>query len=78
MGPHEGDTLRDLPIEAIVDAGAAVYTEVPREHPGTLAFAPSVGDDLLPESPLRVLSEGRGLPVRSSSAPTATRRPCSG
>jgi para-nitrobenzyl esterase len=63
LAPGDGDALRSAPVEAIVDAGAAVYTEIPREHPGTLAFAPGVGDDVLPESPLRVLSEGRGLPV---------------
>ena len=63
VAPGAVGSLRGLAIEEIVDAGAAVYTEVPRAHPGTLAFAPSVGDDLLPESPLRVLSEGRGLPV---------------
>ncbi|WP_374009828.1 carboxylesterase/lipase family protein [Leifsonia sp. LS-T14] len=63
LGSHDGEAVRELPVEAIVDAGAAVYAEVPREHPGTLAFAPVVGDDLLSEPPLRVLSEGRGLPV---------------
>ena len=65
LGVEPGDEagLRETPVEAIVDAAAAVYTEIPREHPGTLAFAPGVGDDVLPESPLRVLSEGRGLPV---------------
>jgi para-nitrobenzyl esterase len=57
------DELRSIPVERIVDAGAAVYTEIPREHPGMLAFAPLVGDDVLPEAPIRVLSEGRGLPV---------------
>ena len=58
----EGDP-RSAPAEAVVEAGAAVYAEIPREHPGMLAFAPLVGDDLLPEAPLRVLSAGRGLPV---------------
>lgn len=57
------DALRTAPVDAIVDAAAAVYTEIPREHPGTLAFAPGIGDDVLPEPPLRVLSEGRGLAV---------------
>lgn len=58
-----GRDPRTAPVASIVAAGAAVYTEIPREHPGRLAFAPIVGDDLLPEAPLRVLSEGRGLPV---------------
>lgn len=60
--PGGGDP-RHAPVESIVAAGAEVYTEIPREHPGRLAFAPTVGDDLLPEAPLRVLSDGRGLPV---------------
>ncbi|NUU07172.1 carboxylesterase family protein [Leifsonia sp. C5G2] len=58
-----GADPRRAPVESIVAAGAAVYTEIPREHPGRLAFAPTVGDDVLPEAPLRVLSDGRGLPV---------------
>lgn len=63
IGAADAAGLRALPAQAIVDAGAAVYTGVPREHPGMLAFAPVVGDDVLPEAPIRVLSEGRGLPV---------------
>ncbi|MFP3466117.1 carboxylesterase/lipase family protein [Leifsonia sp. SIMBA_070] len=65
LGVRPGDdrALTSVPVEAIVEAGAAVYTEVPREHPGMLAFAPVVGDDILPEAPLGVLSDGRGMPV---------------
>ncbi|MGN6426109.1 MAG: carboxylesterase/lipase family protein [Leifsonia sp.] len=55
--------LRALPPEAVVAAASAVYEEVPREHPGTLAFAPVVDGDLLPEHPIAVLSSGRGHPV---------------
>ncbi|TDP99297.1 MULTISPECIES: carboxylesterase/lipase family protein [unclassified Leifsonia] len=62
-GARTPGVLRGVQVEAIVDAGAAVYTEIPREHPGMLAFAPVVGDDLLPEAPIRVLSDGRGMPV---------------
>lgn len=57
------DELRALPAEAIVAAAARVYDAVPRERPGTLAFAPVVDGDLLPEHPVTVLSEGRGLAV---------------
>jgi para-nitrobenzyl esterase len=60
---HDPAALRALPAEAIVDAAATIYTEIPRDHPGMLAYAPVVGDDVLPEPPLRVLSEGRGLPI---------------
>jgi len=78
VSPEDDAVLRDLPVQAIVDAGAAVYTEIPREHPGRLAFAPVVGDDLLPEPPLRVLSEGRGLPVPLVIGTNGTRRRSSG
>ncbi|MFJ3491467.1 carboxylesterase/lipase family protein [Leifsonia aquatica] len=55
--------LRRLPVARIVDAAAAVYNDVPSSIPGTLAFAPIVDGDLVPEHPITVLSEGRGLPV---------------
>lgn len=57
------DELRALPVGTVVAAAAQVYEAVPRESPGTLAFAPVVDGDLLPEHPITVLSEGRGLPV---------------
>ncbi|GAA2067676.1 carboxylesterase family protein [Leifsonia soli] len=63
LGAGAAGDLRRVPVEAIVDAGAAVYTAIPRDHPGMLAFAPLVGDDLLPEAPIRVLSDGRGNPI---------------
>ncbi len=63
VGSDDAAALREVPVERIVDAAAAVYTEIPSEHPGMLAFAPVVGDDILPEAPIRVLSDGRGLPV---------------
>ncbi|MDN4616019.1 carboxylesterase/lipase family protein [Leifsonia sp. F6_8S_P_1B] len=57
------DDLRALPVDTVLRAAASAYTDVPREHPGTLAFAPSVDGDLLPEAPIAVLSAGRGHPV---------------
>ena len=64
-GIADGDAagLRGLPVEEIVRAGTAVYAGVPDEAPGTLAFAPVIDGELVPESPVTVLSEGRGLPV---------------
>lgn len=55
--------LRELPVEDVVRVGQAVYAAVPSTDPGTLAFAPIVDGDLLPEAPVDVLSEGRGIPV---------------
>lgn len=55
--------LRAASADQLVAAGMAVYAQVPDEAPGTLAFAPVIDGDLLPEAPATVLHEGRGLPV---------------
>lgn len=55
--------LRAASADEIVDAAMTLYAEVPHTDPGTLAFAPVIDGDLLPESPAVVLREGRGLPV---------------
>ncbi|MET0813187.1 MAG: carboxylesterase/lipase family protein [Microbacterium sp.] len=54
---------RDLPVDDVVKAGMLVYAGVPTEAPGTLAFAPVVDGDLLPEAPADVLAAGRGIPI---------------
>ena len=61
--PDAVASLRDLAVDRIVQAGMAVYAEVPAAAPGTLAFAPVVDGDLLPEPPIDVIREGRGMPV---------------
>lgn len=55
--------LRAVSATEVVRAGMAVYAAVPDEAPGTLAFAPVVDGDVLPEAPAAVLHDGRGLPV---------------
>lgn len=40
-----------------------VYAAVPDDAPGTLAFAPVIDGDVLPEAPVTALREGRGLRV---------------
>ena len=55
--------LRAASVDEIVTAGMKVYAAVPDEAPGTLAFAPVVDGDLLPEAPVSVLREGRGIRV---------------
>lgn len=50
-------------VDEIVRAGMAVYAAVPDAAPGTLAFAPVIDGELVPESPVTVLHEGRGLAV---------------
>ncbi|WP_439593133.1 carboxylesterase/lipase family protein [Microbacterium sp.] len=54
---------RELAVDDVVTAGMVVYAGVPTEAPGTLAFAPVVDGELLPEAPADVLSSGRGIPV---------------
>ncbi|GAA1828893.1 carboxylesterase/lipase family protein [Agromyces salentinus] len=54
---------RRAPIDRIVQAAAALYTAIPTEAPGTLAFAPVVDGDLIPEHPTDVLREGRAAAV---------------
>lgn len=54
---------RRCSVQQIVDAGMTVYADVPKEAPGTLPFAPVVDGELVPEHPITVLHEGRGLPV---------------
>ncbi len=63
VSPDDPAALRDLPVDAIVAATMAVYADVPTAAPGTLAFAPVVDGDLLPEAPIDVLRGGRGAPV---------------
>ncbi|WP_282847548.1 carboxylesterase/lipase family protein [Microbacterium oxydans] len=55
--------LRAASVDEIVTAGMAVYASVPEAAPGTLAFAPVIDGELLPEAPVTVLREGRGLRV---------------
>lgn len=61
--PGAAASLRAMPADEIVRAGMAVYATVPDAAPGTLAFAPIIDGDLLPEAPAVVLHEGRGLRV---------------
>lgn len=55
--------LREASADDIVTAATTVYAAVPDEAPGTLAFAPVIDGDLLPEAPAEALRAGRGLPV---------------
>ncbi len=65
LGVSVGDAgdLRDFDLGEIVQATLKVFSEVPGEAPGTIAFAPVVDGSLVPEAPVTVLREGRGLPV---------------
>jgi para-nitrobenzyl esterase len=54
---------RSLPVEALVDAAAHAFDHVPTNNPGTLAFAPIVDGDLVPDYPVKAAREGRTHPV---------------
>ena len=55
--------LRAASVDDIVAASMEVYAAVPDDAPGTLAFAPVIDGDVLPEAPVTALREGRGLRV---------------
>lgn len=61
--PDAAASLRAHDSSALAEAGQRLFAGVPEEEPGTLAFAPVIDGDLVPEAPITVLSEGRGLPV---------------
>jgi para-nitrobenzyl esterase len=51
------------PVEALVDASIHVFDHIPSTAPGTLAFAPIVDGDVVPDYPVKRAREGRSLPV---------------
>jgi para-nitrobenzyl esterase len=57
------DRLPQVPAELIVAASTDVFYEVPVSNPGTLAFAPLVDGDLVPDYPVKRTREGRSHPV---------------
>jgi para-nitrobenzyl esterase len=54
---------RSVPVAALVDVSAHVFDHVPTVTPGTLAFAPTVDGDLVPDYPVKLARDGRSLPV---------------
>jgi len=63
LGDNDFDRLTDLPDEALIEASRAVFNEVPLQTPGTLAFAPIIDGDLVPDHPVKLAREGRSHPV---------------
>ena len=55
--------LRSVPLAEVLRVSTEIYDAIPEEVPGTLAFAPVVDGNLIPEVPIEVLHEGRGLPI---------------
>jgi para-nitrobenzyl esterase len=57
------DEARNVPVEALIDAAAHAFDHVPTNNPGTLAFAPIVDGDLVPDYPVKMAREGRTHPI---------------
>ena len=57
------DRLRDVPVQEIVAVSNDVFYDVPLSTPGTMAFAPLVDGDLVPDYPVKLAREGRSHPV---------------
>jgi para-nitrobenzyl esterase len=55
--------LADAPVEALVEASRTLFNDIPLQCPGTLAFAPIVDGDLVPDHPVKLAREGRSHPV---------------
>lgn len=54
-----GTAAADAPVDAVVRAGFSVFGMIPDQAPGTLAFAPIVDGDLVPEHPVDAFRAGR-------------------
>jgi para-nitrobenzyl esterase len=63
LADNEIDRLTDAPVEALVAASRALFNDVPAQSPGTLAFAPIIDGDLVPDHPVKLARQGRSHPV---------------
>lgn len=63
VSPADAHRLVDAPLPAVLSASKRLFDEVPVRTPGTLAFAPIVDGDLVPDLPVRVARAGGSLPV---------------
>jgi para-nitrobenzyl esterase len=63
LGDNDIDRLTEVPDAALIEASRTVFNEVPLQTPGTLAFAPIIDGDLVPDHPVKLAREGRSHPV---------------
>ncbi len=63
LSASEIDRLPGVPVDAIIAASTDVFYATPVRNPGTLAFAPIVDGDLVPDYPVKLAREGRSHPV---------------
>ena len=63
VGSAGADRLPEVPVAAIVAASKQLFDEVPVRTPGTVAFAPIVDGDIVPDYPVRLARQGGSHPV---------------
>jgi para-nitrobenzyl esterase len=63
VGPGDVRGLTDAPMAAILAASKRVFDQVPVRTPGTLAFAPIVDGDIVPDYPVNRARDGLTHPV---------------
>lgn len=63
IAPDDAARLAHIPLPAILAASQGIFNDVPAQSPGTLAFAPMVDGDLVPDYPVKQARDGRTLPV---------------
>lgn len=63
IAADEAHRLTDAPADVLLAATKVLFNEVPLRNPGTLAFAPVVDDDVVPDYPVNAAREGRTHPV---------------
>ena len=54
---------RSVPVDALVDASFHAFEHVLTATPGTLAYAPTVDGDLVPDYPVKLARAGKSHPV---------------
>jgi para-nitrobenzyl esterase len=59
LEPDDAPRLAHVPITAILGASQQIFNEVPEQAPGTLAFAPIVDGDVVPDYPVQAARDGR-------------------
>ncbi len=63
VGAPDIDALRSVPAHTLTAAAAELFAAVPTEEPGTLAFAPVVDGEVVPEHPVAAFAAGRAQAV---------------
>ena len=63
VSPADAHRLVAAPLPAVIAASKRLFDEVPVRTPGTLAFAPIVDGDLVPDLPIKAARAGGSLPV---------------